>query len=834
MNRLVPALQCGEVMQSQSTENEVARLKALFDCRILDTPPEESFDRTARLAAYLCGTPVGLIGFLDATRQWFKARVGWDYPEIPREDSICDHTILHHDLLVISDAAADQRFSAGAMVMREGIRFYAGAPLLTKEGYALGTLCVMDRLPRELPSGHKEALLTLAHLIATQLEILRARAKTQADSSSDRGRSLFDQNVAGLFRSTLDGRLLECNDTCARILGYESHDEILQHPASDFYFSPDDRTRLVEELRQKNHLVNFESRLRKKDGNAVWVVASLSLSLDDRGEATFMQGAMVDISSHRQTAEALRDSQERLLGIISSAMDAIITVDDNQRIIVFNKAAQQIFRCAEEQALGQSLDKFIPQKFREAHRQHIRTFGTTGVSSRSMYSQGTLIGLRADGEEFPVEASISQVKTGAERLYTVILRDISVRKHTEDELRQAQKMEAVGHLAGGIAHEFNNYLGIILGYSDLLAQDEAENEAVRNVATEIKGATQRAAALTRQLLAFSRKQVIEPTVLDVNALIWDTHKLLRRLIPANVDVIPVLHPDLGQVKADPAQLQQILINLVVNARDAMPQGGKITVETADVELDEEFTSRLLDVRAGDYVMLSVTDTGEGMDAETLSHVFEPFFTTKQEGKGTGLGLSTTYGIVKQSGGHIAVSSVQGKGTTFRVYLPKFRPVDSSTITSTSEQAVHQRETILLVEDESALRRLLRATLQRQGYKIVEAKDGSEALSICQRDSAINLIVSDLVMPRMNGLQLREKVAELRPNIRFLLISGYAEDFIASPEQTAKLGDFLEKPFLTEELTRKVHELLNRTEKQEQTASNVPLALERHNRGRASG
>jgi len=353
-------------MQPQRSEEEVARLEALRDCRVLDTPPEEVFDQTARLAAYLCGTPIGLIGFIDATRLWFKSRVGWNYPEIPREDSICGQTILQSEVVVISDAATDERFFNRPIVTHAGIRFYAGAPLLSKEGYALGTLCVMDRLPRELPAAHKDALLTLARLVSAQLEVRRGTKPSAPDDASGR-----------------------------------------------------------------------------------------------------IEGVVEDISQRKQADEALRDSQERLLGIISSAMDAIITVDHNQRIIVFNRAAEQIFRCPANDALGQTLDKFIPQRFRESHREHVRSFGQTGVSSCSMYSPGTLMGVRADGEEFRVEATISQVRTASETLYSVILRDISVRKRTEDELRQAQKMEAVGHLAGGIAHEFNNYLGIIMGYSDL-------------------------------------------------------------------------------------------------------------------------------------------------------------------------------------------------------------------------------------------------------------------------------------------------------------------------------------------------------------------------------
>ena len=694
-------------MSSQLRDAELARLEALFDCRVLNTLPEKLFDQTARHAAYLCGTPIALIGFIDAARVWFKSRIGWDYPEIPRQDSFCQYAILQPDVLVISDATADNRFRNGPIVTHAGIRFYAGAPLLTKEGYAIGTLCVMDRLPRELPAGHKESLLTLAELVAAQLEMRRSKALTS------------------------------------------------------------------------------------------------------------------ELSEHKRTEEALRHSQERLLGIISSAMDAIITVDDHQRIVVFNKAAELIFRCPAAEALGQPLDKFIPQRFREAHRQHIRTFGHTGTSSRSMYSPGTLMGLRADGEEFPVEATISQVKTVSENLYTVILRDISVRKRTEDELRQAQKMEAVGHLAGGIAHEFNNYLGVIMGYSDLLAQDETQNESVRLTATEINTATERAASLTRQLLAFSRKQILEPSVLDLNKSIRETHNLLRRLISANIDIIPVLQPDLGQVRADPVQVQQILINLAVNARDAMPQGGTISIETAEVMLDEEFASRHPDVLPGDYVMLSVTDSGEGMEAETLSHIFEPFFTTKKEGKGTGLGLSTTYGIVKQSGGHITVASVRGSGTTFRVYFPKLTADESGSAVALSEPTVHENETIsdpavhinetiLLVEDEAALRKLMRGALEREGYTILEAKDGAEALAICQQNPDIGLIVSDLAMPHITGLELRERVALMRPKIKFLLISGYAKDVVTTPEQVAKFAEFLEKPFRPNQLTHKVRELLSRS------------------------
>jgi two-component system cell cycle sensor histidine kinase/response regulator CckA len=704
-------------MLSQLSEEEVSRLESLRDCRVLDTLPEELFDQTACLAASLCGAPIGLIGFIDATRLWFKARVGWDYPEIPRKDSICGHTILQSDVVVISDAAMDERFFKSPIVTHAGIRFYAGAPLFTREGYAVGTLCVMDRLPRQVSTPHRNALLTLARLASAQLDVRRGTRPSAPGEKSSR-----------------------------------------------------------------------------------------------------IEGTVVDISERQRADEALRDSQERLLGIISSAMDGIITVDSGQKIIVFNRAAEQIFRCPATEAIGQSIDHFIPQRFREAHREHIRSFGQTGFSSRSMSSPGTLMGVRAGGEEFLIEATISQVKTASETLYSVILRDVSVRKGTEDELRQAQKMEAVGHLAGGIAHEFNNYLGIIMGYSDLMEDEHGENESLRRGLTEIKGATQKAASLTRQLLAFSRKQLIEPTVLDLNSSVLEAHKLLRRLIPANIDVIPVLQPDLGTVKADPAQIQQILINLVVNARDAMPQGGKITIETAGVVLDEEFSSRYFDVVPGDYIMISVGDNGEGIDPDHLPHIFEPFFTTKQAGKGTGLGLSTTYGIVKQSGGHITVASVRGRGTTFRIYFPKLTeasygrdPHPATTASSHPEPSPTGNATILLVEDESGLRSLISKILDKHGYRVLEAKDSEEALSICQDSLVhIDLVVTDFAMPRMTGVQLKKKVAALRPSMKFLLISGYAEEVLDnSPQHSLNGENFLEKPFLPEELARKVREILGR-------------------------
>jgi two-component system cell cycle sensor histidine kinase/response regulator CckA len=791
-----------------SAEDERSRLKALAECRIVNSPPEKFFDDIANQAAYLCGTSIGFISFIDSQYEWLKAKVGWEVTEIPRDQSFNALTLGDPHILIVEDTAADRRFHLHPWVMQSGIRFLAAAPVVTREGYVLGAINVLDRLPRALPCGHQRILQTLANTIAAQLDSRRASFSPTTASPDSRYQVLFDQNVAGFCRTAPDGRVLGCNSTFARMLGYASQEEVLGCHAQQFYFSGEERDRLLEHLQREGSLVNLELRLRRKDGSSIWVIENVAATCDEQGKMTLIEGTMVDISAHKRAENALRESQERLHGIIASAMDAIITVDEKQQIIVFNQAAEEIFGCTAAEVIGKSIDRFLPESLRDLHRQHVRNFGQTGISTRSMYSQGTLVAVRSNGEEFPIETAISQVTTSSEKLYTVILRDISVRKRTEEQLRQAQKMEAVGQLAGGIAHEFNNYLAIIMGYTELLEHETMGNESLRPSLSEIKDASQKVASLTRQLLAFSRKQVIEPREVDLNSTVWETHKLLRRLIPVTIDLIPKLQDDVGKVKADPAQVQQILINLVLNARDSMPDGGKIFIETEEIELDPEYASRQLDVQAGRYVMLSVADTGVGMDRDTLSHIFEPFFTTKEEGKGTGLGLSTTYGIVKQSGGHLTVASVPGKGSTFRIYLPKLSDCGAISQPSKAQSNQPRRPTVLVVEDEGALRKLMTKVLERAGFQVVEAKDGEQAVEICKSwAEPPDIVVSDLAMPRLNGLQLKEIVAGLHPELKFLLISGYAEDVVDDPTILRTDTNFLEKPFLPDELILKVREIL---------------------------
>jgi two-component system cell cycle sensor histidine kinase/response regulator CckA len=384
-------------------------------------------------------------------------------------------------------------------------------------------------------------------------------------------------------------------------------------------------------------------------------------------------------------------------------------------------------------------------------------------------------------------------------------------RQSEKQLWQAQKMEAVGRLAGGVAHDFNNLLTVIKGYTELMFSDLKPSDPMRAEMEEVKKAADRAAALTRQLLAFSRRQVLAPKVVNLNYLVEDMNKLLQRLLGEDIELCIRIDKDLGSTKADPGQIEQVIMNLAVNARDAMPQGGKLTLETANVELDQTYSREHAAVKPGPYVMLAITDTGSGMDAETLSHIFEPFFTTKEQGKGTGLGLSTVYGIIKQSGGYVWAYSEPGIGTTFKIYLPRVDEMAERAEAHAQAAAsdLGGTETILLVEDEEGVRALTRQILQRHGYTVLEAEHGQDALLLCQRYSgSIHLLLTDVVLAQMSGRELVEHLAPLRPQMKVLYMSGYSDEAIVQHGVLKPGTAFLQKPFTTESLMRKLREVLD--------------------------
>jgi PAS domain S-box-containing protein len=512
----------------------------------------------------------------------------------------------------------------------------------------------------------------------------RKRAEASLRASEERYRTLFDRNLAGVYRSSLDGRLLECNESFARIFGFASRQDALGESATALYPRPADRAAFVEKLQASGLLVNHESEGRRRDGSPVWMLENAHL----------VEG---------------------------------------------------------------------------------------GEASGGKVIEGTVL-------------------------------DVTDRKTMEGELRQAQKIEAIGQLAGGVAHDFNNILGVILGYGELAQAELAPESPVRALVTEMVGAAQRAAALTRQLQAFSRKQVLQPRPLDLNALVSEMHKMLDRVIGADVELIVRPAPDLGTVRADPGQIEQILLNLAVNARDAMPEGGTLTIETANFVFEPEYAEVRPPAAPGRYVMLAVSDDGVGMDAETRARIFDPFFTTKPAGQGTGLGLATVHGIVKQSEGYIWVYSEPGRGTTFKVYLPRVdEPAEALAPSGPPKIAPGGRETILLVEDNPALRELVRRRLEASGYTVLLAADGEEALALAEAHARpIDLLLTDVVMPKLGGVELARRLASRQAGLRVIYMSGYSDGAVGRHGVLEKGVLLLEKPFSGERLATVVREALDRT------------------------
>ncbi|HEV8124480.1 MAG TPA: response regulator [Gemmatimonadales bacterium] len=623
----------------------------------------------------------------------------------------------------------------------------------------------------------------------------RALHFEELQKSEERFRALVENLSDGIKRLGQDGTILYASRSTTAILGYQV-EQLIGHSLFDF-IHPEDRPgamRLFSECLNRPGAAIL-SQYRHKSADGGWKHLEV-VTVNRLGESAVraVVATIRDISERKENERDLLERERQFRALFDAALDAMVLIGDDRRFLDANPAAAQLFRLPREQLIQQVIDRFCPPEFPVVER------WTEFIEAGEFKGNFTL---RLD-EHTRREVELSARAHVLPGRHLLVARDVTDRNEMEARLRQGAKMEAVGRLAGGIAHDFNNLLTAILGSAELLALDLEDVGSAREDLEEIRKAATRAASLTHQLLAFSRRQVLNPKTLDLNTVIEGTRRMLARLIGEDIELITRSHPRLGRVRADPTQLEQILLNLAINSRDAMPEGGTLIISTENADAPAEWKDP-----PPACVALVMTDTGNGMSEHTRGHLFEPFFTTKDIGKGTGLGLATVYGIVKQSGGYITVESAPGNGTAIRIYLPRVdAPLDSTTTGPGLGTAARGSETILLVEDEVSVRRLARRVLLSKGYVVLEAANGQEALRlVSEHTGPLDLVLTDVVMPGMSGPEMAERLSREQPGLRVLYMSGYADEAIGRHGVLETGVQFLQKPFTPQDLAQRVREVL---------------------------
>ena len=693
----------------------------------------------------------------------------------------------------------------GWRLRKDGTRFWADVRV-TPVRDGRGALIGFAKVTRDLSERRRgDEELQRAH---EQLEERVRERTSELQRAEEKYRRIVETTNEGVLVVDAGGIATFANPRLEQMLGYGKGEIVGQQ----WMALLDERERGggMQRIRERRAGVaaQVELRLRRADGSPLWVAASATPVMEAGGNYQGTVSMLTDITERRRGDEAAL----RLAAIVESSADAILSIDEQGRCTSWNDAAERLFGFTAAELLGRELTHLFPPE-RKGEREELLARLRRGEMRVQLETQR----LHKDGTAIDVMITVAAITVASgRRELCLIARDLTEQKRaekalreTEEQLRQSQKMDAVGRLAGGVAHDFNNLLSVILGYGGAMLEELAPDQPARRDLEEVLKAGRRASELTQQLLLFGRQQVTAMRDLDLNQLVADAERMIRRIVGEDVELLVVRGEPLGCVRGDPGNLEQVLMNLVVNARDAMPHGGRLTLQTANVALDDEQARHQPGTRPGAHVMVSVSDTGVGIDRETRPRIFEPFFTTKERGKGTGLGLSTVFGIVQRHGGGIAVESEPGHGSTFRIYLPAVPAQDVAPAATPVSPVLRGSETVLLVEDEEQVRAVAQRILERQGYRVVAARDGAEALRACASlETPIQLVLSDVVMPGMSGAELVQRLAAVLPGAKVLFVSGYADDSLIRSGVLEREVAFLAKPFAPETLARKVREVLD--------------------------
>jgi len=699
-----------------------------------------------------------------------------------------------------------------------GLDDYATASAQTADLYRADDLEVMEKdipklryeEPQIRPDGTQAWLMTskvpmhdaegrVIGVLGTYEDITDRKKAAKAVLESElKYHRLIDSMPDGYYRSTPDGKFLDINPAFARLLGYTQAELLEIDIPHALYFKESERDMLVKNPEFKSETEIY--RLRRKDGTEIWLEDHARYARDHQGKVLYHEGICRDITERRRAEEALE--RQRLL--FENFADVILYLRHSDgRIMEANKAAETAYGYSRDELLTKSIYDFSVNETREEVRQQMDKACSTGIVSETIHR-------RKDGTAFPVEVRSGGLTIGGERVLVSVIRDLTERKQLQEQLIQSQKLEGLGLLAGGVAHDYNNILNVIIGYADILGSKLKKDDPDKRRIELVMSAANRGAALTRQLLAFARKDVVSPRAMNMNSSIESIQKMLQRIIGENIKLVFFPEKDLWNVYIDPSQLDQIVMNLVTNSKDAIDGVGTITIKTFNMSTEGNSPEKPVDLNPGEYAVLSIADTGRGMQEEVLKRVFEPFFTTKPKGQGTGLGLSTVYGIVKQNNGAIDVASDPGVGTRFQIFLPRYRGKLENLEEDVSERPLRGTETLLVVEDQADLLEFTKMGLEEFGYSVLSALDPGEAVALCEAfPKEIHLLLTDVIMPTMSGRELSKRILAFKPGVKVLFMSGYTANELNPHGVLADDIRFIQKPFTVIELLKKIREVLDR-------------------------